>query len=135
MQPADSAKVIRYVKPAVTKPRHVVRLARTPNLIVAVQVIGLGGENRLHSHPNLDGFWHVLNGRVRFYTLDDDVIAALGPGEAILIPRNFPYWFESSGDQDLEILQVEAIIDPGEPTRGVLHSISDSEVDFETSEQ
>jgi hypothetical protein len=33
----------------------------------------------------------------------------MGPHEGIHIPRGFYYWFESAGEEQLELLQVEAI--------------------------
>jgi mannose-6-phosphate isomerase-like protein (cupin superfamily) len=82
---------------------------RTEGAIAALQVLRYrhSGEPRLHSHKGLDGFWFVLSGRVRFYTADDVVIADLGPREGILIPRGYPYWFESVSDEVSEVLQVE----------------------------
>jgi mannose-6-phosphate isomerase-like protein (cupin superfamily) len=62
----------------------------------------------LHSHQHLDGFWLVLSGRARFYTTDDVLLRECGPFEGMLIPRGFPYWFENVGDEELEMLQVEA---------------------------
>jgi mannose-6-phosphate isomerase-like protein (cupin superfamily) len=105
-----TAQIFSYTKPDFsTERRKAVRnLGRTDLAFVAMQVIRKGGENNLHSHPHVDGFWTVLKGRVKFYTTDDVVIADLGPMEGVVIPRNFPYWFESTGDEDLEILQFEA---------------------------
>lgn len=37
------------------------------------------------------------------------MIGDLGPYEGIHVPRDFYYWFESSSDEVLEILQVESI--------------------------
>ena len=37
------------------------------------------------------------------------MIAELGTHEGVFIPRNFAYWFEKVGEEDLEILQVEAL--------------------------
>jgi mannose-6-phosphate isomerase-like protein (cupin superfamily) len=66
-----------------------------------------GGENNLHSHRGMDGFWMVLAGRVRFYGPGDVVIGEFGKYEGILIPRGEQYWFESaSNDEELEILQM-----------------------------
>jgi mannose-6-phosphate isomerase-like protein (cupin superfamily) len=83
-------------------------LCRTDRMFAAVQTLQNGGENNLHSHAHLDGVWFVLRGKVRFYTTDDDVVAELGPQEGILIPRGYKYWFESMGDEELQLLQVEA---------------------------
>lgn len=85
-------------------------LCRTDRMIAAVQTVGEGGETNLHSHPNLDGFWFVLKGRARFYTTDDVPLGEFAAFEGILIPRGFPYWFESSGDEHLVILQVESSV-------------------------
>lgn len=101
--------VYSYSKPELgERKKRVNILARTDIAVCGVQVVREGGENNLHSHTNLDGFWTVLAGRARFYTTDDVLIADLGPMEGVLIPRGYPYWFESSGENDLEIFQVEA---------------------------
>jgi mannose-6-phosphate isomerase-like protein (cupin superfamily) len=128
------AKVIRYVKPQQSRPRHVVNLFRTDTMLGIVQVIAEGGESTLHSHPNMDGLWFVLGGRARFYTTDDCVIAELGPHEAVLIPRRYPYWFESAGHTELEILQVEAFTRPGDPIKLLRLSGEAAAPDFETSQ-
>lgn len=89
------------------KGKDIVFLCRTDRLVAAVQVVNKGGENNLHRHDHLDGFWYVLKGRVIFYTTDDEIIGTFGPGEGILVPRGFPYWFEKAGKEQLELLQVE----------------------------
>ncbi len=102
------AQTFHYTKPEFEKGKHFIRLARTDRMYANIQVIKQGGENNLHSHKHLDGFWFVLKGRARFYGEGDAVVADLGPHEGVLIPRNFAYWFESAGEEDLELLQVEA---------------------------
>jgi len=87
-----------------------VTLARTDILYGAVQVLNGGGENNLHSHSTMDGFWMVLSGRVRFYGDNDELIAECGQYEGVLVPRNCRYWFEGVGDGVAELLQVEAIV-------------------------
>lgn len=100
--------VFRYTKPAFeSRKKKVTLLARTDRVFCAVQSVREGGENNLHSHTDLDGIWFVLRGEARFYS-SQGVIADLGPDHGILIPRGFPYWFESIGSSDLEIFQVEA---------------------------
>ena len=105
-----SARLFKYAKPdtAQSKPRHIVWLARTDRMIANMQVIKSGGENTLHSHRHLDGFWMVLGGRARFYGEGDVLLGDLGKHEGILLPRGVKYWFESAGDEPLELLQVEA---------------------------
>lgn len=105
---APRARVFKYTRPELTSKKTMVRLARTDRMLAFVQVLREGGENNLHSHGHLDGFWMVLKGRARFYGEGDRLLADLGPHEGILLPRNFKYWFESSSDETLELLQVEA---------------------------
>jgi mannose-6-phosphate isomerase-like protein (cupin superfamily) len=50
----------------------------------------------------------VLSGRARFYTTDDELLGDFGPMEGVVIPRGYPYWFESASDEPLELLQFEA---------------------------
>jgi len=106
------ARVFKYVTPEIPNDmkqgKVLTRLAVTDRLLSYVQTMKKGGENNLHSHKHLDGFWMVLSGRCRFYGENDEVIADLGKHEGVLIPRNFKYWFESVGDEVLELLQVEA---------------------------
>ncbi len=114
-QPRNPARVLRPVRPdtsgaADTAGKVVTRLAQTDILFANIQMIASGGDNNLHSHAGMDGLWFVLKGRARFYGPgQNDVIGDIGPRESVLIPRNFPYWFEKIGDEELEILQVEAI--------------------------
>lgn len=103
------ARTYKYVPPAFEGNRGTAKcaLGSTDLATIAVKRIREGGENTLHMHPNADGFWTVLRGRVRFYTTDDELVADLGPLEGIIIPRTYPYWFESADEtQELEILQV-----------------------------
>jgi mannose-6-phosphate isomerase-like protein (cupin superfamily) len=77
-------------------------------MVGIIQVLKSGGENNLHSHAHLDGFWFVLKGRARFYGDHDVLVGEFGPNEGVLVPRNVAYWFESVGDEELHLLQVEA---------------------------
>lgn len=103
-----AARPFRYEKPQSQANKQIVRLARTDRMFAGVQVVRKGGENNLHSHPNMDGFWMVLKGRVRFYGEGDAVLGEFGLMEGMLIPRGFKYWFEVVGEEELELLQFEA---------------------------
>ena len=104
------ATVFGYAPPAsLEKPKGIVPLCRSDIVYATVQVLKSGGENNLHAHPAQDGIWIVLKGRARFYGKDDALLAELGPLQGIHLPRGFYYWFESSSEQMLELLQVEAI--------------------------
>jgi mannose-6-phosphate isomerase-like protein (cupin superfamily) len=96
-----------YKKPEnLRRGKGIVQLAQSDIIRGRVQIVREGGENNLHSHRGMDGFWMVLAGRVKFYGPGDELIGEFGRHEGILIPRGAEYWFESSGDEDLEILQM-----------------------------
>jgi mannose-6-phosphate isomerase-like protein (cupin superfamily) len=116
----SNAHRFKYEKPEFPegKTMSIVNMARTDHMLARVQVHKRGGEIQLHAHRHVDGFWMVLKGRCKFYTEGDVLIADAGPGEGVLLPRGYQYWFEKEGDEDLEILQVEAfdVAIPGEDT-------------------
>ena len=96
-----------YKKPEnLRRGKGIVELAKSKLIRGRVQIIGEGGENNLHSHKGMDGFWMVLAGKVKFYGPGDVLIGEFGKHEGILIPRGAEYWFESSSDEELEILQM-----------------------------
>lgn len=101
-------QMFRHAKPeGQAGGKAIVRLAQSDLIRGVVQVVKKGdGDNNLHIHTGMDGFWMVLKGKVRFYGPDDVVLGDFGPGEGILMPRGNAYWFASTGDEDLEILQV-----------------------------
>ena len=104
------ATVFGFESPAsLAKPKGIARLCRSDVIYSSVHMLEEGGENNLHAHSAQDGVWIVLRGRARFYGKDDQLLAEIGPLQGIHIPRGFYYWFEKTGDERLEILQVEAI--------------------------
>jgi mannose-6-phosphate isomerase-like protein (cupin superfamily) len=121
----SEAKTFRYTKrEPLSKSKEWVPFVRSDICLAGVQIIRAGGENNLHSYNHLDGVWFVLGGRVRFYTTDDALVADLGPGEGVFVPRMFPYWFESVGPEPLEILQFEASDRATSPTEiGVMDRV------------
>lgn len=88
--------------------KAITSLCQTDIIRGAVQIVKEGGDNNLHSHTGMDGFWMVLKGAVRFYGAGDEVLGEFGVHEGIVMPRSAEYWFESCGDEDLELLQVVA---------------------------
>jgi mannose-6-phosphate isomerase-like protein (cupin superfamily) len=99
-----------YAKPELRRGKGIVQLAQSDIIRGRVQIVSEGGENNLHSHRGMDGFWFVLSGKVKFYGPGDVLIGEFGKHEGILIPRGAEYWFESSGDEDLEILQMAGFV-------------------------
>lgn len=124
MSGRHAAVTFRYVAGQIDEHRvkQVTDLCRTELIKAAVHYVRRGGENNLHSHPARDEMFFVLKGRARVYGVDDEVVAELGQHDGVLIPRDFRYWYESVGDEMLELLQVAAVDPraqaPGEPLGG-----------------
>ena len=122
-----------YSKPVSHRGKAMVRLARSEGIKSWVQIVKKhGGENNLHYHRNVDTFWMVIKGRVRFYGPEDKVIGEFGPYEGTITPQFSRYWFENIGDEDLEILQVAAYRSGGE---GARIDVSDQKLDISTVER
>ena len=103
----DQLKQFKFEATDIGADKKVQLLARTDRLVAAAQILKRGGENNLHSHSHLDGFWFVLKGRARFYSDLVTVAAEICENEGVLVPRGVKYWFESIGDEPLHLLQVE----------------------------
>ena len=88
------------------QPKEIEHLAKTDSFKADIQIVGEDGANNMHAHTGNDGFWMVREGAARFYGDGDEVLAELEPDEGIVIPRGLKYWFESIGEEDLEILHV-----------------------------
>ena len=97
----------KYTRPEFERSKRIIWLGKTDRLFATMQIIKQGGETNLHSHAHLDGFWFVLSGRGRFYSDETTLACELGPREGVLVPRGVKYWFESVGDEPLELVQVE----------------------------
>jgi mannose-6-phosphate isomerase-like protein (cupin superfamily) len=104
-----TATAFRYRLPEGTdsEPKIVVELARTELLSAHIQVVRGGGETNLHAHNGEDAMWYVLGGQAAFYD-ENGAKRTLGKDDAILLPSGVRYWFESVGDEPLEILRVSA---------------------------
>jgi mannose-6-phosphate isomerase-like protein (cupin superfamily) len=106
-------KSYRYNKPeGIGTEKARIELGRGGNIRGVVQVVKEGGENNLHYHTDADSLWMVLKGRVKFYGVDDELLGEYGPQEGIITPAYTRYWFESSGDDELELLQIGAFSGP-----------------------
>jgi mannose-6-phosphate isomerase-like protein (cupin superfamily) len=81
-------------------------LAKTDVVGASVQAVQNGGETNLHAHPGTDGIWFVLEGGARFYDDVESVACELHKHEGVLIPHGVKYWFESMGDEKLEIMHI-----------------------------
>jgi mannose-6-phosphate isomerase-like protein (cupin superfamily) len=112
-------KSYRYKKPeGIESGKARIELGQGGNVRGVVQVVKEGGENNLHYHTNADSFWMVLQGRVKFYGVDDKFLGEYGPHEGIMTPAYSRYWFESSGEDELELLQIGAFSGPEAKSSG-----------------
>jgi mannose-6-phosphate isomerase-like protein (cupin superfamily) len=127
------ARVVRYEKPESKRDRHVVSFGRTDSMMVFMQVLLQSGESSLHKHPNTDSFWWVVRGKAAFYTTDHELLAELEPEQGVLLPRDYPYYFNAVGEDHLEILQIESFLRQGERLQTV-HLEEDRVGDYEVTE-
>lgn len=84
-------------------------LAKTDSCGATILVLRKGYATPRHYHPNQDGIWLVLKGRVRFYCGgegEDRVSGEFGPLEGIVQPENSRYWFETVGDEEAWLMQI-----------------------------
>ncbi|HEY4134549.1 MAG TPA: hypothetical protein VGO34_04985 [Alphaproteobacteria bacterium] len=127
----EESHVFSYAKPEkIDASKAMVRLARSEVLKSWVQIVKThGGENNLHYHRNVDTFWMVLKGRVRFYGPGDEVLGEFGPHEGIITPQYSRYWFENVGEDELELLQVAAYHGGDQ---GARIDVSDQKLDIST---
>ncbi len=107
----EPIQIFKYQKPSAAEKgsKEIVLLCKNNHLRGAIHVIRKGSEEHLHSHNSIDGFWMVLRGKARFHGEENIVFGDFDPMEEILVPRGIRYWFESMGEQDLELLQVLSI--------------------------
>ena len=104
-----------YTKPIPNgRPKQNTWMVRRPLIQVLVQCVHEGGENNMHYHTNSETSWFVLKGRAVFEGINGKILGDLGPMEGILIPGGVRYKFGKAGDEDLEILQMVAVADPGD---------------------
>jgi mannose-6-phosphate isomerase-like protein (cupin superfamily) len=80
-------------------------LARTDNLWATLKVYASGGENGLHTHPNEDHAFVVLQGSARYYDADGGTID-VKKHEGIMLPAGAYYWFEATSKEPLVLLRV-----------------------------
>ena len=82
-------------------------LANTGSCSSTILVLEKGYKASHHYHPNQDGIWVVLKGRVRFFGgKDQEVTGEFGPYEGIMQPENSRYGFEVVGDGEAWLMQI-----------------------------
>jgi mannose-6-phosphate isomerase-like protein (cupin superfamily) len=125
-EPARGPVPFKYKKLTGDHKKQVAILGRTDHLVGMIQIVKEGGENNLHMHPHTDGIWMVLTGRAHFYGEDGMDLGEFGPHEGIVLPRGTKYRFEKTGDEDLEILAMQAFDVP----LATVKEIQDDRINF-----
>jgi mannose-6-phosphate isomerase-like protein (cupin superfamily) len=81
-------------------------MAKTDTCSSTILVLQKGYFAPAHYHPNQDGIWLVLKGKVKFYDGGETVTGIFGPLEGICQPENSRYWFEVEGDEEAWLMQI-----------------------------
>jgi quercetin dioxygenase-like cupin family protein len=86
-------------------------LARTENMWAILKVYASGGENGLHTHPNEDHTFLVLQGKARYYDADGNHVD-VGRHEGIMLPAGAYYWFEAISKEPLVLVRIGCRVGP-----------------------
>jgi len=80
-------------------------MAKTDNMWATLKVYASGGENGLHTHPNEDHTFLVLQGKARYYDADGGY-RDVGKHEGIMLPAGAYYWFEAISEEPLVLVRI-----------------------------
>lgn len=102
------AHTFSFKRPDIDSPKGRIecQLAGTNSCNAIVEVLRKDWSGSLHYHPNQDGIWLVLKGKVRFHGHDGIVRGDFGPLEGLIQPENSRYWFECIGDEEVWLMQI-----------------------------
>ena len=96
---------------AQAKPRRFMRVARTDDLMVALNCYEPGYKNEFHQHVGTSQSFLVLKGRLTIRTLDpkDESVTehSLGEGECVMIAGGEYYQLDNQADQPLVLYQAK----------------------------
>lgn len=91
--------------PLLAQGRTTTPLVATEYLTIQLKIYASEGENELHSHPDEDHSFIVLQGTALFYGRNGEM-TNLGANEGIMLPRGCFYWFHATSDQPLVMIRV-----------------------------
>src|SRR5258706_12504970 len=94
-------------------------MAKTDNMWATLKVYASGGENGLHTHPNEDHTFLVLQGKARYYDAEGGH-TDVGKHEGIMLPAGAYYWFEAISEEPLVLVRIGCKIGSGD-ARGRLN--------------
>jgi mannose-6-phosphate isomerase-like protein (cupin superfamily) len=86
-------------------------MAKTDNMWAMLKVYASGGENGLHTHPNEDHTFLVLQGKARYYDADGGH-TDVGKHEGIMLPAGAYYWFEAISKEPLVLIRIGCRVGP-----------------------
>src|SRR5688572_23584405 len=104
-KPAKKASFFKMRAQMLEEGRTNTKLARTDNLWATLKVYASGGENGLHTHPNEDHTFLVLQGKARYYDADGGH-TDVGRHEGIMLPAGAYYWFEAISKEPLVLVRI-----------------------------
>ena len=88
-------------------------LAKTDNMTAILKVYASGGENGLHTHPNEDHVFLILQGKARYFDADGGHVD-VGKNEGIMLPAGAYYWFEAIGEEPLVLMRLGSKVGTGD---------------------
>jgi quercetin dioxygenase-like cupin family protein len=77
-------------------------LFRGEKLMLGLNALPAGAEQRVHTHVGQDKFYHVLEGAGRFTVGGDEQLA--GPGTVVWAPAGVPHGVRNPGQAPLVLL-------------------------------
>jgi quercetin dioxygenase-like cupin family protein len=86
-------------------------LGKTDNMWATLKVYASGGENGLHTHPNEDHTFIVLQGKARYYDADGGH-TDVGKHGGIMLPAGAYYWFEAISKEPLVLVRIGCRVGP-----------------------
>ena len=90
-------------------------LAKTDHMTAILKVYASGGENGLHTHPNEDHVFIIMQGKARYYDSEGGHVD-VNKHEGIMLPAGAYYWFEAISDEPLVLMRVGCRTNDGSPS-------------------
>lgn len=78
---------------------------------VVIKTYAQGGENEMHTHPNEDHVFMVLQGAIEMH-MPDGTSRVVKTHEGVLLEGGAYYWFKSCGDKPLVMARIGFHLDP-----------------------
>ncbi len=88
-------------------------MAKTDNMWATVKVYASGGENGLHTHPNEDHCFVILQGSARYFDAEGDFID-VARHEGVMLPAGVYYHFHATSKEPLVLLRIGCRARPGD---------------------